>query len=291
MLSLSSALCSSIGYVTIKKGLETTDYKVFILLGTFLGVAISGPLLWSMDKGLAGMTWKAAFPFIITGGLGGGLLTRIAGTKAVDEIGASRTHALNSASPLVTALLGMFLLQEVINLQLALGMVIVVIGGGFLSYLVYRGNSDNSQERGGRPLVGLSFAFYCMVMYGLHPVLRKIGLNFGATPLQGSFIRFGTGFAFYVAYLLVSRTKVNVKSNQRVFYYLVASVTWAIAPIVSIYAVQFVSPAVFASLIRVGPLFTVILMFIFLRGIERASWQIGLNAALIVIGAIMVSTA
>jgi len=41
---------------------------------------------------------------------------------------------------------------------------------------------------------------------------------------------------------------------------------------------------------RVGPLFTVLLTYLFLTGIEEIDWRIGLNAAVIVIGAIVVST-
>lgn len=290
-LALGAALCSSVGYTAIKKGLETADYKIFILLGTFTGVLISSSLLWSVGGGLSGLSLKAIAPFLITGGLGGGLLTRVAGTRAVDEIGASRTHALNSASPIVTAIVGMILLNEVIDIQLATGMVVIVIGGGFLSYLIYQNNPNNSETEQKRQLLGLAFAFYSMIMYGFSPVLRKIGLEFGATPLQGYFIRFATGFAIYIAYLVGSRTPVKINRNQQLVYYLLASVTWAIAPIASIYTLQFIPPAVFASLMRVGPLFTVMMIYLFLKGIEETNWHIGLSATLIVIGAILVSTA
>lgn len=290
-LTLGAALCGSIGYISVKRGLETTDYKVFILLSISIGVFISGSLLWSIDMGLSGITLRAVFPFIVTGGLGGGLLARISTTVATHEIGASRTHALASVSPLVTALFGVVLLNEVISLQLGIGVLTVVVGASFLSYLVYKSDSDNNQTVQNHPLLGLSLAFYTMIMFGFHPVLRRIGLDLGATPLQGAFIRFVTGFLCYVVYLLISRSVVNVKMNYQVNYYMVAGVAWALAPLLSIHAIQFISPTVFASLSRVGPLLTVILTHFFLKGIEKVNWQILLTALLVVIGAILVSTA
>ncbi len=289
-LTLGAALSGSVGYIAIKRGLQTTDYKVFVLLSTFMGVVISGVALWISGKGLGGLSFKAIYPFLLTGGLGGGLLGRIAITKATHGIGASRTHALTSISPLVTAFFGITLLQETINLQLGLGMLVVVAGASILSYIVYR-DEPGDQKEIERPLLGLGFAFYGTVLFGLHPVLRRIGLNYGATPLQGSFIRFTTGFLIYLLYLLFSRTKVKLEIGRKMNSYALAGLAWALAPLFSIYAVDYIPPTVFASLARVGPLFTVILTYFFLKGIEKTTWKTGLNALLIVVGAILVSTA
>ncbi len=288
---MAAALLSAVGYVAVKQGLETANYKLFIVLGLFIGVVLSGVLLWSIGIGLKGLTFKGAFPFIVTGGFGGGLLARVSITRATHGIGASRTHALTSASPLVTAVFGVLLLGEVINLQLGIGMGIVVVGASSLSYFIYSGNSDVNSKANISSLLGLALAFYGMIMFGLHPILRKIGMDFGTTPLQGSFIRFLTGFSFYVLYLLITHPKIKVEINKRFTYYVVAGIAWAVSPILAIYAVQYVSATVYASLMRVGPLFTVLLAYFFLKGIEKITWKIGVNALLIVLGAILVSTA
>lgn len=288
---MGAAFLSAVGYVAVKQGLETANYKLFIILGLFIGVVLSGALLWSIGSGLNGLTLKGAFPFIITGGFGGGLLARVSITRATHGIGASRTHALTSASTLVTALFGVLLLGEVINLQLGIGMGIVVVGASSLSYFIYSGNSDVNRKANISSLLGLALAFYGMVMFGLHPILRKIGMDFGATPLQGAFIRFLTGFSFYLLYLLITHPKIKVEPNRQFNYYIVAGIAWALSPVLAIYAVQFVSTTVYASLMRVGPLFTVILAYFFLKGIEKITWKVGVTALLIVVGAILVSTA
>ena len=293
-LTLGAALCGSVGYITLKQGLETADYKVFVIVSLFIGVVISGSLLWSAGNGFSSLTFKGTIPFLITGSLGGGLLARISITKATHEIGASRTHALTSVSPLVTALFGAFLLNEVINIQLGVGMGVVVIGASFLSYYVYKNDSSDvstKDDNAGRPILGLIYTFYGMLLFGLHPILRKVGLDLGATPLQGTFVRFLTGLVLYSVYILFSGTRINLKIGRRINQYMIAGVAWALAPLLSTFAVQYISPTVFASLIRVGPLFTVVLTFLFLKNIEKTNWQTGVNALLIVLGAILVSTA
>ena len=290
ILALGAALCGSIGYISIKQGLETTDYRVFILLSAFIGVILSSSLLWSVDVGLAGLNLKAVIPFVVTGGLGGGLLARIALTKAINDVGASRVHALTSVNPLVTALLVVFFLNEEINLQLTIGMLVVVTGASSLSYFIYKNDTKKTPEHRYSNIISLSLAFYGMMMFGFAHVLRKIGLNLGATPLQGSFVRFATGFVLYIAYLLISRTSVKIKLNRQISYYIVASFSWVMTPILSIYALQYISPTVFASLGRVGPLFTVILAYFFLQKIEEITWITAVNSLLIVTGAILVTT-
>ncbi len=292
-LSLGAGFLSAVGYVAVKHGLESTDYKVFIVLSLFIGVAISAALLWTIGAGLSGLPLKAALPFLATGGLGGGLLARVSITRATNEIGASKTHAFTSVSPLVTTLFGVLFLGEQVSFQLGVGTGIVVVGATYLSFIAYREDSAAPEKPATGEinwLLGLGLAFYGMIMFGFHPVLRKLGVDLGATPLQGAFIRFTTGFVLYVAYLAVSRSGVRSKLDRRIWGYFLAGIAWALSPIFAIFAIEYVSPVVFASLMRVGPLFTVLLTYLFLKGIEEIDWRIGINAGIIVIGAIIVST-
>ncbi|MFP3953470.1 MAG: EamA family transporter [Candidatus Acetothermia bacterium] len=292
-LSLGAGFLSAVGYVAVKHGLESTDYRVFIVLSLFIGVAISAALLWTIGTGLGGLGLKSTLPFIATGGLGGGLLARVSITRATNEIGASKTHAFTSVSPLVTTLFGVLFLGEQVGFQLGVGTGIVVVGATYLSFIAYREDSQEPEDSTSGEInwaLGLGLAFYGMVMFGFHPVLRKMGVDLGATPLQGAFVRFTTGFTLYLAYLLLTGGDLSLKVDRNIWKYFLAGVAWALSPIFAIYAIEYVSPVVFASLMRVGPLFTVLLTYLFLTGIEEIDWRIGLNAAVIVIGAIVVST-
>lgn len=290
-LTLGAALCGSAGYICIKRGLEAADYRVFISLSVLIGILLSGLLLWSVGPGLSGLTFFSVFPFIITGGLGGGLLARISETIAADEIGVSKTHALVSASPLITAVLGVTILDEIVSLRLSLGTLIVVSGASFLSYLSFQRDTDNPQIDQSRPLLGLSLAFYATLLLGIQPVLQRLGLKLGALPLQAMFIRFATATFFYGTYLVVKRPPLKVRNHHEAVYFLFAGIAWALAPLLILFALGFISATVFAPISRVGPLFTVIFTRLFLKGIEEVNWQVGLSALLIVLGVILVSTA
>lgn len=86
-LSVGGAFCHSLSFIFRKRGLETVDYKVFISLRILVGVIISVILLWSIDSGLSGLSFNAAWPFIITGVMGN-VFGLIATTMAIHEIGA-----------------------------------------------------------------------------------------------------------------------------------------------------------------------------------------------------------
>lgn len=290
IFTLGAALCSASGFVALKRGLEDVDYKVFVLFSLLTGLILTTLVLWLVGPGLQDLPFRAAIPFMIIGSVGGGLMARISSVIATHEIGASKTHAIISASPLVTAVFGVFVLGEVITIQLGVGIVAVVVGASFLSYLAYQGKEEGPSAEERRPRLGLALTVYVVLLVGLQPVLQKMGLNMGATPLQGVFIRFLTGAVLYSGYLLFTRPELKIEGMNQVKPFLLGSLFWALNPVFMLYALQHIPSSVFAALFRTGPLFTLILTYAFLKGIERVNWKIGLGAALIISGAILVST-
>lgn len=291
VFTFGAALLSSVGYIFIRQGLETIDYKTFIIASILAGVFVSGSTLWIRGIGLSGLTLNAVWPFIITGGLGGGLLVRICIARATGEIGASKTHSIVSAAPLTTGLIGITLLGEILTPQLILGILTIVTGASFLSYLSHRKSLSDIQGKPNRSSAGLGLAFYAMIGMGVQPLLQKKGLELGAIPLQGMFIYFAVASICYAFYLLLSRPTLEFDLRIKASPFLLASAAWAIAPLLKLYALESISATIFASLFRVAPLLTVILASIFLKEIEKVNWKVSLCAFFIVGGAILVSTA
>lgn len=291
VFTFGAALLSSVGYIFIRQGLETIGYKTFIISSILAGVFVSGSTLWIRGIGLSGLTLNAVWPFIITGGLGGGLLVRICIARATGEIGASKTHAIVSAAPLITGLVGITLLGEILTPQLTLGILIIVTGASLLSYLSHQKSSSDIQAKSDRPSAGLGLAFYAMIGMGVQPLLQKKGLESGATPLQGMFIYFAAAMICYTFYLALARPTLEFDLRIKTSPFLLASAAWAIAPLLKLYALELISATIFASLFRVAPLFTVIFTSIFLKEIEEINWKICLSTFFIVVGAILISTA
>jgi len=283
-LVLISAFLWSASFILRKRGLEEVDYKVFIVIRLSVGLIFTGVLLWSVGPGFANLTFSMVLPFVITGVIGN-VFALIANTMAIHEIGASRTHALTSASPLVTAFLGAAFLGEKLTVNLFVGLIIIIIGGGVLSYRIHRNQSVHEIDR---PVFGFSLALYSTVAIGTFTVLQKYGLNMGVTPLQGLFVRFLTAAVLYGIYLVVTRTKLDIKSSYRSPSYLWASILMTGAALMILIALAELPATLVAGLKRTAPLFTVILSVFWLKGIEKVDWKTFVIAGAIVAGAILV---
>ncbi len=290
ILSLGSALGSAGGYVSIKRGLENVDYQLFILSSVLIGSFLSGCLLWIMGTGFHGLTIIGSLPFVITGIFGGGLLVRVALSLSTETIGASETHAFVSASPLVTVFVEAVILQETISVQASLGTLSIVFGASLLSYFS-RGKGTQLFETAHRiDYKDLIFPAYAIVMVGIQPILQQAGLEPGTTPLQGLFIRFISGGAVYTLYRILSTRKIQRIRKEQIGFFVLASLCWFISPLLIIYALQYLSASIVASLTRVGPLFTVILTHLYLKGIENVNLKKLSPSLLIILGAILIST-
>lgn len=287
ILGISFALLATISYsgsyVFRKLGLEEVNYKVFIVLRLFVGLLFTATLLWSVGSGLADLTIRKMLPFIITGVIAQ-VLALVATTMAIHEIGASRTHALTSASPIVTAILGTVFLGERITIYLLLGLIMIILGGGTLSYRIH-GNQSSQETK--RPVFGFGLAFYATIAIGIMAVLQKYGLNLGVTPLQGLFVRFLTASILYGVYLIITRPELDIKSSYRSPNYLWASVLATGAALLTLFALARLPATLVAGLKKTAPLFTVSLSALMLQGIEEVDWKTFAIAASIVAGAIL----
>ncbi|KXB06753.1 hypothetical protein AKJ52_01645 [candidate division MSBL1 archaeon SCGC-AAA382C18] len=239
--------------------------------------------IWSVGPGLANLNLYMVLPFVTTGVIAN-VFGLIATTMAIHEIGASRAHALTSASPLVTAVLGNIFLGEKLTIYLWLGLIMIIFGGGTLSYRIY---GKQSSQKAKRPVFGFGLALYVTIVIGTIAVLQKYGLNLGVTPLQGLFIRFGTAAILYGIYLLITRPELNIKSSYQSPDYLWASILMTGAALLFLLALARLPATLVEGLKRTAPLFTVALSAFLLRGIEEVDWQTFCLAAIIVAGAIL----
>ncbi len=294
-LALAGAFTHSVSFITRKKGLEVADYKLFILARVVIGLVFSVLLLWTVGPGLSGLTIKGAVPFVLTGGLAGGFIALFTTTLAIHYIGAAKAHSITSSSPLVTAAGEVIFLGAALTLQIILGTVFVVIGAALISFLIHRKErveAADNDEGSNRPLLGLAMASYTVLAIGSQMAMHKWGLDNGATPLQGLFLHVLTAAILFGLYFLLNNPNLELHKLSKFKYsgnFLIAAVAMAILPLFSLYALTFLPATVVSALMRVAPLFTVVLTHFFLKGIESVDWKIGLSTCLIVTGAVLVS--
>ena len=294
-LALAVALSHSISFITRKRGLEAADYRLFILVRVVIGLAFSGILLWTIGNGLSGLTARIALPFVLTGGLAGGFIALFTTTLAIHYIGASKAHAITSSSPLVTAAGEIIFLGASLTVSIILGTVLVVAGAALISFLLHRtGNQPEAkvETQSNRPVLGLLMALYTVMAIGSQMAMQKWGLDMGATPLQGLFLHVLTAAILFGLYIVLRRPDLELTKAFQLKHsgnFLIAAIAMAVLPLLNLYALTFLPATVVSALMRVAPLFTVVLTHFFLRGIERVSWKIGFSTCLIVAGAVLVS--
>ena len=288
-IAISGAFVHAVSFIFRKRGLENTDFRLFVLARLIVGIIVAPLALWTIGNGLSGLTMDSILPFVYAGSIGGGFLCLFSTTLAIHELGASKTHALTSANPLVTAFLEVVMLGAVLTLRVLRGTVFIVIGAVTLSAMVYADEDSEEKSEPSRPLLGLGLAIFTVLAIGLHMVLAKMGLNLGATPLQGLFIQSVTATILFALYVLIWRPKLRYSTLYKSSDYWIAGTAMIGVPLLSLYAMATLSATVASSLMRTAPLFTFVLTFFLLRGIEKARWQTGLSTMLIVGGAVLVS--
>jgi len=282
-LVLLATISHSGSFIFRKRGLEEVDYKAFIVLRLAVGLVLTAVMLWSIGTGFSGLTVNNSIPFIVTGIIGN-IFGLISTTMAIHEIGASRAHAFISASPLITAVLGAAFLGENLTVFLFLGIIIIVIAGGTLSYRIH---SNQTAQEMKRPVFGFGLALYSTVAIGVFTVLQKYGLNQGVTPLEGLFIRFLTGSILYAIYLLIARPEIDLKDSYRSPNFIWASFLLTVSALLTLIGLNILPATLVAGLKRTAPLFTVLLSVFMLKGIEKIDWQTFVIAAAIVAGALL----
>lgn len=295
LLALSAAFSHSISFISRKKGLEKANYKLFIFLRVILGILFSGTLLWALGPGLSGLNIRISLPFIITGSLAGGFGALFTTTLAIHYIGASRSHAITSSSPLITAAGEIIFLGAVITLPIIIGTICVVIGSALISFLLHKKTTNDNEEiktKSHKPFLGLIFATYTVFAIGIQLVLHKWGLEMGASPLQGVFIHSLTAAILFGFFWLFRKPNLELDSLaniQKSGNFLIAGLAMAVLPVLNLFALTFLSATVVSALMRVAPLFTVALTHRYLKGIETINWKVVVSTCLIVTGAILVS--
>ncbi len=191
------------------------------------------------------------------------------------EIGVSRTNTIVAASPIGAALTGVFLLGEEPGLLVWAGIALVVVGLVLLT-----------SEKGGEryPLRSYMFAFVATVAFSLTPFLRKGGMLAMNAAAMGVII---SSIVANTALLTTSRFLTPSQKFRFDKTILLASLPagiFAMGAAINFWTALRDGPiTVIAPLIRVTPIFVLILTAVLLRGREKITWRL-VFATLIVVG-------
>ena len=278
VLALASALCSAAATIFIRQGLRGSDPYT----GTWINVAVGTVGLWLavllMDN--PGRPSPRAVAFFVLAGLIGTVGGRLLRFLSIERVGASISAALINLSPLISAALAIVLLGEPVTGPTAVGTLVIVAGAVLLSV--------GGRQVGYRPW-HLTLPLLSAMCFGVVAILRKLGLG-GAGAVMGSAINVTAALIAFTALLVASgRRDAMVCRGRSLGYFVAAGVAENAGVFMNVVALNAGMVSVVAPLNATSPVFTLLLSFFFLRGLETLTGRIVVGTLLIVAGVYLIT--
>jgi len=277
-LALSSALLSSAATIFIRQGLR--GYGPYT--GVWINMLVGSVCLWIavLFTGGIGQPTLTAFALFVLAGLIGTVAGRVLRFFAIERVGASITGAFTNVTPLVSSGLAILLLGEHVTIPIVAGTLVIVAGATLLS--------TGGRSLGVRP-AQLWLPILSAACFGIVAILRKIALA-GMAPIPGTAVNVTTALVVFTGFLLASGQRdAMICRGPSLAYFLAAGVTENLSVFLVVLALSIGTVSVVAPLTNVTPLFVILFSVLFLRGVETLNTRVVAGAALIVVGAILIT--
>lgn len=221
-------------------------------------------------------------------GVVGTALGRLAVFAGIDRLGASVNSAAISARPLFAAAFAAGLLGERVSALTGAGVVVLAAG------LVWLTRARGGDLRGWTPR-DLAFPLAAAALFALGNVVRRYGLRAtDATALQAVALNEMAALGTLGAYALVAARDETFGAPRRSYALFAASGTLTAVALLALFA-AFARPggrvAIVDPLAATAPLFTAAFAYFLLGDLERVTTGVVGGAALIVVGAALITVA
>lgn len=223
-----------------------------------------------------------AFLMFFGVGLVGNGLARYSSYRSNLEVGVSRTNALVAASPIGAVIIGMALLGERPGPAVWLG-VALVVGGMILL---------TSEGAGQRRSPGAYFyAILATAAFSLTPYLRKAGLTAMNAPWMGILVSICVANVMLMGSSRFMPQAQRFRWDAKVMLAAFPAGALAIGSAINYWtALRDGSLATTAPLIRMSPIFVLLLSVLFLKGREVVTRRVVASTLVVVAGAVLVAS-
>jgi len=208
--------------------------------------------------------------------------------KGVQHAGANVTSILRRIDSLVALVLGVGVLQEPLTLQLIVGILLTVFG------VIVTSLTPNSVGAARDRQLNLSsralfFGLGTGVLWGITPVMMKIGLQGADAPVAGAFISFLAATAALSLSLLNPDRRSSFSNLPRniVIAYCIVGILAGIANLFRFLSLNLAPASVVTPLLSTTPVFLLTLSFVLNRRLEVFSLPVVVGTIAVVIGAVL----
>jgi drug/metabolite transporter (DMT)-like permease len=273
------ALITSIFYaaalVSARAGLSYSNPTTV----TLVSILMQNALLWTAvlaTRGVHEVPLEGILLFSLVGVFQLGV--RLLAYTGVEKIGASRSSALQSVSPLFSAAIAVAILGEEMSALIVIG-TLLIIGG--IAMVSWRPERQILDFRRWHLLLPLGAA----VLTGMNHPIRRYVLIMANEPLFFSALMGTVSLAGFLVYLALSPTSQCLVWNRRgVWPFVATGVCETMSILCIITAISLGRVVIVAPIAASYPVWSMIFAAIFLRHVESIDWKIVLGVLSVVAG-------
>jgi DME family drug/metabolite transporter len=236
---------------------------------TLVSILIQNLLLWSaifVTGGVHTVPLIGILLFTVVGIFQLGV--RLLAYTGVEKIGASRSSALQSVSPLISAAIAVAILGEPTTPLIVLGTCLVVAGIVLISWKPERQLAD---FRRWHLLLPIGAAF----LTGINHPIRRYVLTMADEPLFFSALMGSVSLVGFLIYFAVSRRSQRLVWNRKAIGpFLATGVCETVSILMIITAISMGRVVIVAPIAASYPVWSLIQSAIFLRDVEPINWKV-----------------
>lgn len=196
-----------------------------------------------------------AMLYLLISGFIGFFLADLFIFRAFIDIGARETMVIMTLSPIFSAVISWFALDEHLSFFQVAGIVVTVLGVMLVTYV--EGRDGGSKNRNVK--TGVLFAFLGALTQALAFILAKQGLVYNVFPITGNVVRISGGFVGVVVYTVVAGRFAEDFRNMRDRKALLlisqgALVGPVLGMIMSLFAISLAPVGIATTIMQVSPI-------------------------------------
>jgi len=279
LLAFITAISYASALISARRGLKYSTPTTV----TLVSILMQNALLWTAvfaSGGVHAVPWQgiALFGFVGITQLG----VRLLAYTGVEKIGAARSSALQSVSPLVSATLAIALLRETATMLIIAGTFLVVIGIVLVSW-------KPEKQLAGFQRWHLLLPLGAACLTGMNHPIRRYVLSLADEPLFFSALMGTVSFAGFLIYLALSPRSQRLDWNRKaILPFMGTGIFETLSILCIITALSIGRVVVVAPIAASYPVWALIEARMFLRDVEPINWRIVLGISSVVAGNIAV---